>query len=74
MRVESSTLKQPVFTSEIWRTEIRHLIIVLSEGKAIEIGTPRELLEAKGYFWNMVMHSGDKTTLQQTILGSSKDE
>lgn len=44
-------------------------ILVMSDGKAIEFGTPIELLEKRGLFWEMVGHSGEKDKLEEIILG-----
>ena len=48
-------------------------ILVMSEGKAEEFGTPRELLEKKGAFSAMVAESGDRELLERMILGE-RDE
>lgn len=44
-------------------------ILVMSEGRAVEFGIPKELLEKKGVFWDMVKESGDKGVLEGLILG-----
>ncbi|KAI4117408.1 MAG: hypothetical protein LQ345_002349 [Seirophora villosa] len=44
-------------------------ILVLSEGRAVEYGAPRELMEGKGKFWEMVRGSGDREMLEEMILG-----
>lgn len=44
-------------------------ILVMSDGKAIEFGAPRELLEEHGLFWEMVGQSGEKDKLEEIILG-----
>jgi ABC-type multidrug transport system fused ATPase/permease subunit len=44
-------------------------ILVMSDGKAVEYGTPRELMERKGVFWDMVGSSGEKDNLEEIILG-----
>ena len=44
-------------------------ILVMSEGRAEEFGTPRELLERKAAFWGMVVESGDRELLERMILG-----
>ncbi|KAL8859663.1 MAG: hypothetical protein Q9178_003777 [Gyalolechia marmorata] len=44
-------------------------ILVMSDGKAIEYDTPRNLLAKRGAFWEMVQQSGDKDRLEEIILG-----
>lgn len=48
-------------------------VLVLSEGKMDEFGSPRALLEKKGTFHNMIVESGDKELLESMILGESED-
>jgi ABC-type multidrug transport system fused ATPase/permease subunit len=48
-------------------------VLVLSEGKKDEFGSPRALLEKKGTFHNMIVESGDKELLESMILGESED-
>lgn len=45
-------------------------ILVMSEGKAVEFGTPAELLKLKGAFWEMVKESGDRVLLENLIMGA----
>ncbi|KAJ3493180.1 hypothetical protein NLG97_g4897 [Lecanicillium saksenae] len=42
-------------------------VLVLSQGKVAESGTPQELLESKGMFWNMVEQSEDAQSVMQLI-------
>lgn len=42
-------------------------ILVMSEGKAVEFGSPAELLEKKGVFADMVGSSGEKELLEKII-------
>ena len=49
-------------------------ILVMGDGKAVEFGTPRELMGKKGAFWQMVCTSGDKKALQKTIFGGGDVE
>ena len=42
-------------------------ILVMSEGKAVEFGSPAELLEKKGVFAEMVGSSGEKELLEKII-------
>lgn len=44
-------------------------ILVMSDGKAVEFDTPRNLLEERGMFWGMVGQSGEKNSLERIILG-----
>lgn len=45
-------------------------ILVMSEGKAVEYGSPKELLEKKeGVFRDMVEKSGEKEQLVRIIRG-----
>jgi ABC-type multidrug transport system fused ATPase/permease subunit len=48
-------------------------VLVLSEGKVEEFGTPRELLEKKGAFQGMVEESGERELLERIILGEIED-
>ncbi|KAL8691440.1 MAG: hypothetical protein Q9218_003342 [Villophora microphyllina] len=45
------------------------MILVMSDGKAIEYDTPRNLMAKKGAFWEMVDQSGDRDRLEEIILG-----
>ncbi|KAL8865004.1 MAG: hypothetical protein Q9198_009519 [Flavoplaca austrocitrina] len=44
-------------------------ILVMSDGKAVEYDTPRNLLANRGAFWEMVEQSGDRDRLEESILG-----
>ncbi|KAL8950107.1 MAG: hypothetical protein Q9222_003834 [Ikaeria aurantiellina] len=44
-------------------------ILVMSDGKAVECDTPRNLLATRGHFWEMVEQSGDRDRLEEIILG-----
>ncbi|KAL8773661.1 MAG: hypothetical protein Q9209_001427 [Squamulea sp. 1 TL-2023] len=44
-------------------------ILVMSDGKAIEYDTPRNLMANRGAFWEMVEQSGDRDRLEEIILG-----
>jgi ABC-type multidrug transport system fused ATPase/permease subunit len=48
-------------------------VLVLSEGKIDEFGSPRALLEKKGTFHNMIVESGEKELLESMILRESED-
>lgn len=39
-------------------------ILVLSEGRVVEFGEPRVLMERKGAFWEMVQRSGEGAGLE----------
>ncbi|KAL9583871.1 MAG: hypothetical protein Q9212_002450 [Teloschistes hypoglaucus] len=45
------------------------MILLLSDGKAVEYDTPRNLMAKRGAFWEMVQQSGDRTRLEEIILG-----
>ena len=45
------------------------MILVMSDGKAVEYDTPRNLLANRGAFWDMVEQSGDRDRLEESILG-----
>jgi ABC-type multidrug transport system fused ATPase/permease subunit len=48
-------------------------VLVLSEGRVEEFGSPRELLEKKGVFQSMVEDSGERELLERMILGEIQD-
>lgn len=49
-------------------------ILVLGEGKVVEFGSPRELLEKEdGAFHGMVEDSGERDVLREIILGEGKE-
>jgi ABC-type multidrug transport system fused ATPase/permease subunit len=48
-------------------------VLVLSEGKIDEFGSPRALLEKKGTFHDMIVESGEKELLESMILGECED-
>ncbi|KAM3564237.1 hypothetical protein MY1884_000859 [Beauveria asiatica] len=41
-------------------------VVVLDEGMAVEIGSPAELMQKKGVFWDMVNQSGDADNNRHT--------
>ncbi|KAL9596849.1 MAG: hypothetical protein Q9219_005519 [cf. Caloplaca sp. 3 TL-2023] len=45
------------------------MILVMSEGKAVEYDTPRNLLVKRGVFWEMMEQSGERDRLEEIILG-----
>lgn len=47
-------------------------ILVMSDGKAVEFGSPKELLGRKGAFSEMVKESGDKVLLENLIMGQGE--
>lgn len=49
-------------------------ILVLSDGKAVEYDTPRNLMAKRGAFWVMVKQSADKNRLEEIILGVETGE
>ncbi|CAH0035097.1 unnamed protein product [Clonostachys rhizophaga] len=42
-------------------------VIVIGEGKVVEMGTPSELLKSKGAFWEMLKHTGEYDELRKLI-------
>lgn len=42
-------------------------VLVLSEGEAVEFGSPSDLMERRGVFWDMVNQSGDASTLRSAV-------
>ncbi|KAM3564248.1 hypothetical protein MY1884_000870 [Beauveria asiatica] len=42
-------------------------VVVLDEGMAVEIGSPAELMQKKGVFWDMVNQSGDADNVRRVI-------
>ncbi|KAI0132243.1 ABC transporter [Xylariales sp. AK1849] len=42
-------------------------IVVLSAGSVLEVGTPRELYDAKGQFYDMMRHSGEFEDLEKFL-------
>ena len=46
-------------------------ILVMSEGRAVEFDSPKNLLDKKGMFWEMVGQSGEKDRLEEIILGAA---
>ncbi|KAH0558860.1 hypothetical protein GP486_004505 [Trichoglossum hirsutum] len=44
-------------------------ILVMSDGRAIEYGAPRNLFEARGEFWKMVIQSGERAWVEELVLG-----
>ncbi|OAA52214.1 ABC transporter, transmembrane domain, type 1 [Beauveria brongniartii RCEF 3172] len=42
-------------------------VMVLDEGMAVEIGSPTELMQKKGVFWDMVNQSGDADNVRRVI-------
>ncbi|KAH6659572.1 ATP-binding cassette transporter abc1 [Truncatella angustata] len=43
-------------------------IVVLSAGSVIETGSPKELYEAKGQFYDMMKHSGEFEDLEKSLI------
>ena len=42
-------------------------VVVLGSGRVVEIGSPKDLLEARGTFYDMVHHSGEKEELVRMV-------
>ena len=45
-------------------------ILVMSDGKAVEHGTPSDLFGRKGVFYDMIGQSGERNRLEEIILGT----
>ncbi|OAR00883.1 hypothetical protein LLEC1_07344 [Akanthomyces lecanii] len=46
-------------------------ILVLDEGAAVEFGSPADLMEKQGVFWDMVNQSGDAQNVRRAIVERS---
>ncbi|KAI0875870.1 ABC transporter [Hypoxylon argillaceum] len=46
-------------------------VVVMSAGSVLEVGTPKELYEAKGQFYDMMRHSGEFEDLEKLLNGTS---
>ncbi|KAI0186211.1 ATP-binding cassette transporter abc1 [Xylaria flabelliformis] len=44
-------------------------VVVLSAGEVLEVGSPKELYEAKGQFYDMMRHSGEFEDLEKFLNG-----
>ncbi|KHO01548.1 ABC transporter, transmembrane domain, type 1 [Metarhizium album ARSEF 1941] len=42
-------------------------VVVMSAGRVLEYGSPRELFDAKGQFYDMVYHSGEMEELEELL-------
>jgi ABC-type multidrug transport system fused ATPase/permease subunit len=42
-------------------------VVVMSAGRVLECGSPRDLYNAKGQFYDMVYHSGEMEELQTML-------
>jgi ABC-type multidrug transport system fused ATPase/permease subunit len=47
-------------------------VVVMGGGRVLEVGSPRELCEARGQFWEMVRHSGEGDDLENLMLGEER--
>ncbi|KAJ8120068.1 hypothetical protein O1611_g10460 [Lasiodiplodia mahajangana] len=45
-------------------------VVVMSAGSVLEVGTPKELYEAKGQFYDMMRHSGEFEDLEKFLNGT----
>ncbi|KAI1470644.1 P-loop containing nucleoside triphosphate hydrolase protein [Daldinia caldariorum] len=43
------------------------LVVVMSAGSTVEVGSPKELYEAKGQFYDMMRHSGEYEDLERFL-------
>lgn len=44
-------------------------ILVMDEGKAVEFGTPKELVSQDGIFASLMRESGDRESIEEVIMG-----
>ncbi|KAI1179425.1 ABC transporter [Nemania sp. FL0916] len=47
-------------------------VVVMSAGSVLEFGSPKELYEAKGQFYDMMRHSGEFEDLESLLVGEAK--
>ena len=45
-------------------------LIVMSEGRVVELGTPKGLLSREGVFWGMVAESADKDEIERVVAAA----
>ncbi|RYC61174.1 hypothetical protein CHU98_g5032 [Xylaria longipes] len=48
-------------------------VVVMGAGSVLEVGSPKELYEAKGQFYDMMRHSGEFEDLEKFLKGESHD-
>lgn len=49
-------------------------VVVMSGGRVVEFGSPRDLFAANGYFYDMISHSGEMEELKTLLkIGADKD-
>lgn len=48
-------------------------VVVMSAGKVVECGSPRDLFDAKGLFYDMIYHSGEMEELKTILNVEDKD-
>ena len=46
-------------------------VVVMGAGRVVEVGSPRELCESRGVFWDMVRHSGEGKDLERLIFAGA---
>ncbi|KAK5628524.1 hypothetical protein RRF57_004239 [Xylaria bambusicola] len=46
-------------------------VVVMSAGSVLEVGSPKELYEAKGQFYDMMRHSGEFEDLERFLTGKA---
>ncbi|KAI1377673.1 ABC transporter [Hypoxylon crocopeplum] len=47
-------------------------VVVMSTGSVLEVGSPKELYEAKGQFYDMMKHSGEFEDLEKFLLDTKE--
>jgi ABC-type multidrug transport system fused ATPase/permease subunit len=49
-------------------------VVVMASGQVAEFGSPKELFEARGTFYDMVCHSGEREELEKLMSGERTQE
>jgi ABC-type multidrug transport system fused ATPase/permease subunit len=49
-------------------------LVVMASGEVVEFGSPSDLLEARGTFYDMVCHSGERDELERLVKGQHEHD